>query len=396
MQRSGGIEAARREENMKERIYLDHAATTPVDARVLEAMQPYFGEKFANPSAIYTIGKETRKTVEEARRMIASTIGARPEEIIFTSGGTESDNWAVKGVAHACRGKGHHLIVSSIEHHAVLYACEALKEEGYEITYLPVDEYGRVDLNVLAASIREDTILISVMAANNEIGTIQPLAQIGRIAKEHQIVFHVDAVAAYGQIPLPVDSYGIDLLSVSGHKIYGPKGIGFLYVRNGVELPVFVHGGGQESGMRSGTENVPGIVGIATAATLAYREMRMRAMKESRLRNELMNQVIRQIPGTILNGHPRERVPGNLSFCFPGIDIKKLLLQLDEEGISASVGSACAAGHIEASHVMLAIGREEELARECLRLTLGKDTTREEMIRTFHVLKESVMQQRRM
>jgi len=360
-------------------IYLDNAATTRVSAEVFEAMKPYFCEQYANPSAIYSFAGSAAKAVDEARRQSAALIGAQPNEIYFTAGGSESDNWAVKAAAEASAAKGKHLITSVIEHHAVLHAFEYLEKHGFEVTYLPVDEDGIVKLDALEAAIRKDTTLISVMAANNEIGTIQPLKEIGAFAKKNGILFHTDAVQAYGHIPLDVDALNIDLMSVSGHKFHGPKGIGFLYIRKGVRLGAFIHGGAQERARRAGTHNTPGIVGLGTAAALAAAQMKENIEKETKLRDYLIKRVLEEIPYSRLNGHRVNRLPNNANFCFRFIEGESLLILLDQKGICASSGSACTSGSLDPSHVLLAIGLPHEIAHGSLRLTLGADTTKEDI-----------------
>lgn len=371
-------------------IYLDNAATTKVSEEVFAAMKPYFCEQYANPSAIYTFAGKSMKAVDEARKDVAGLIGAQPNEIYFTAGGSESDNWAVKAAAEAYRAKGRHIITSAIEHHAVLHTCQYLEKQGYEVTYVGVDEYGVVKLDELAAAVREDTVLITVMAANNEIGTIQPLKEIGEIAKKNGILFHTDAVQAYGHIPLDVDALGIDMLSGSGHKLYGPKGIGFLYIRKGVRIGAYVHGGAQERARRAGTHNTPGIVGMGSAARLAAADLEENMKKQAALRDYLIRRVLDEIPYSRLNGHPADRLPGNASFCFRFIEGESLLILLDQKGICASSGSACTSGSLEPSHVLLAIGLPHETAHGSLRLTLSGETTKEELDVTVEELKKIV------
>lgn len=371
-------------------IYLDNAATTKVSEEVFAAMKPYFCEQYANPSAIYTFAGKSMKAVDEARKDVAGLIGAQPNEIYFTAGGSESDNWAVKAAAEAYRAKGRHIITSAIEHHAVLHTCQYLEKQGYEVTYVGVDEYGVIKLDELAAAVREDTVLITVMAANNEIGTIQPLKEIGEIAKKNGILFHTDAVQAYGHIPLDVDALGIDMLSGSGHKLYGPKGIGFLYIRKGVRIGAYVHGGAQERSRRAGTHNTPGIVGMGYAARLAAADLEENMKKQAALRDYLIRRVLDEIPYSRLNGHPADRLPGNASFCFRFIEGESLLILLDQKGICASSGSACTSGSLEPSHVLLAIGLPHETAHGSLRLTLSGETTKEELDVTVEELKKIV------
>ena len=377
-------------------IYLDNAATTRVSAEVFEAMKPYFCEQYANPSAIYSFAGSAAKAVDEARRQSAALIGAQPNEIYFTAGGSESDNWAVKAAAEASAAKGKHLITSVIEHHAVLHTFEYLEKHGFEVTYLPVDEDGIVKLDALEAAIRKDTTLISVMAANNEIGTIQPLKEIGALAKKNGILFHTDAVQAYGHIPLDVDALNIDLMSVSGHKFHGPKGIGFLYIRKGVRLGAFIHGGAQERARRAGTHNTPGIVGLGTAAALAAAQMKENIEKETKLRDYLIKRVLEEIPYSRLNGHRVNRLPNNANFCFRFIEGESLLILLDQKGICASSGSACTSGSLDPSHVLLAIGLPHEIAHGSLRLTLSEETTQEEIDVTVEALKNIVERLRAM
>ena len=377
-------------------IYLDNAATTRVSAEVFEAMKPYFCEQYANPSAIYSFAGSAAKAVDEARRQSAALIGAQPNEIYFTAGGSESDNWAVKAAAEASAAKGKHLITSVIEHHAVLHTFEYLEKHGFEVTYLPVDEDGIVKLDALEAAIRKDTTLISVMAANNEIGTIQPLKEIGALAKKNGILFHTDAVQAYGHIPLDVDALNIDLMSVSGHKFHGPKGIGFLYIRKGVRLGAFIHGGAQERARRAGTHNTPGIVGLGTAAALAAAQMKENIEKETKLRDYLIKRVLEEIPYSRLNGHRVNRLPNNANFCFRFIEGESLLILLDQKGICASSGSACTSGSLDPSHVLLAIGLPHEIAHGSLRLTLSEETTQEEIDVTGEAIKNIVERLRAM
>ncbi|MDD6405374.1 MAG: cysteine desulfurase NifS [Clostridiales bacterium] len=360
-------------------IYLDHAATTPVRPEVLDAMLPYFTEKYGNPSGIYTFASKNRNDVNAARDIIASSIGAKPEEIYFTGGGSESDNWALKSVAEAYGNKGKHIITTKIEHHAILHTCEYLQKRGYEVTYLDVDERGVVDISSLKAAIRPDTILISVMFANNEIGTIEPVREIGRLAKSHGIIFHTDAVQAYGQLPIDVDDLNIDMLSSSGHKFNGPKGVGFLYVRSGIRIGSFIHGGQQERGRRAGTENVPGIIGIGKAAEIAISSLDERMVKETHLRDHLIKRLISEIPYTRLNGHESRRLPNNVNVSFQFIEGETILIMLDMAGICASAGSACTSGSVDPSHVLTAIGLPSEIAHGSVRFTLGYENTMEEI-----------------
>ena len=364
---------------MEKMIYLDNAATTATRPEVVEAMLPYFTEKFGNPSSVYGFASVSKKAVNGARKIIADALGAQENEIYFTAGGTEADNWALKATAEAYQGKGKHIITSKIEHHAILHSAQYLEKNGYEVTYVGVDENGVVDLEELKAAIRPTTVLISIMFANNEIGTIQPIKEIGAIAKEHGILFHTDAVQAFGQIPINVDEYNIDMLSASGHKLNGPKGIGFLYIRKGLKLKNFIHGGAQERKRRAGTENVPGIVGFGKAVEIAMHTMQERAAKETALRDHLIEQVLKEIPHTRLNGHRTNRLPNNVNFSFRFIEGEAMLLKLDMAGICASSGSACTSGSLDPSHVLLAIGLPHEIAHGSLRLTLNETNTIEEM-----------------
>ena len=375
---------------MKQLIYLDNAATTKTAPEVVEAMLPYFSEHYGNPSSIYSLGTESKKAVSEARESIAKSLGAANNEIYFTAGGTEADNWAIKATAEAYAQKGKHIITSAIEHHAVLHTCEYLEKRGFEVTYVGVDENGILKLDELERAIRPDTILISVMFANNEIGTIQPIKEIGRIAKEHGILFHTDAVQAYGQLPINVDEYQIDMLSASGHKLNGPKGIGFLYIRKGVKIRSFIHGGAQERKRRAGTENVPGIVGYGKAVELAMATLEERSKYETGLRDYLMDRVMAEIPYTRINGSRKNRLPNNVNFAFQFIEGESLLIKLDMEGICGSSGSACTSGSLDPSHVLLAIGLPHEIAHGSLRLTLSEENTKEEMDYVVEKLKEIV------
>lgn len=375
------------EDRMDKLIYLDNAATTQVHPLVVEEMLPYFTESYGNPSSVYQFAGTAKEAMEQARESLAAGIGARAREIYFTGGGSESDNWALIAIAERYQEKGKHIITTRIEHHAILHTCEYLEKRGFEITYLDVDEQGFVNQEALEAAIRPDTILISVMAANNEIGTIQPLKQIGELAKAHGILFHTDAVQAFGHIPLNVDEMNIDLLSATAHKLNGPKGVGLLYVRKTVQLFSFIHGGAQERGKRAGTQNVPGIVGFAKAAELAWKQMDERMAYESRLRNHLIEQVLKEIPDSSLNGSMEHRLPNNANFVFEGVDGTSLLILLEQKGICGSAGSACSSGSVDPSHVLLAIGVPKELARGSLRLTLSHQTEIEEIDYTVDVLK---------
>lgn len=381
---------------MNKTIYLDNAATTPTKPEVLQEMLPYFTEKFGNPSSVYSLGQQNKGSVSEARERIARVLGADPSEIYFTAGGSESDNWALKATAEAYASKGNHIITSKIEHHAILHTCEYLEKRGFEISYIDVDENGVLKLEDLKAAIRPTTILISVMFANNEIGTIQPIEEIAKIAKENGILFHTDAVQAFAQVPIKVNELGIDMLSASGHKLNGPKGIGFLYIRKGVKIKSLVHGGQQEKGRRAGTENVPGIVGIGKAAELADQTMAERSAKETELRDYLIGRVLSEIPYSRLNGHPVKRLPNNASFCFRFIEGESLLMWLDMAGICGSSGSACTSGSLDPSHVLLAIGLEHEIAHGSLRLTLSEANTKEEIDYVIEQLKEIVAKLRAM
>ncbi|WP_302233553.1 cysteine desulfurase NifS [uncultured Adlercreutzia sp.] len=356
-------------------IYLDHASTTPVRPEVVEAMAPYFTERFGNPSSIYPLGQEASDAVAAARESLAGLIGAAPREIFFTSGGTESDNWAIKGFARANAAKGRHIITSAIEHHAVLHTCQALEREGFEVTYLPVDEHGLVSVEDFKAAMRPDTILASIMFANNEIGTIEPVRQLAAAAHEANVVFHTDAVQAFGHEPIDVNELGIDMLSASSHKIYGPKGVGLLYVRRGVKLQNLLDGGQQERGRRGSTENVPGIVGFARAAELAVDELAPEHNRQLALRDHAIRRILAEIPSAKLNGSWESRLANNVNFSFEFIEGEGMLLQLAARGICVSSGSACTSGSLDPSHVLLAIGLPHEIAHGSLRLTLGRDTT---------------------
>ena len=371
-------------------IYLDNAATTKTRPEVVEAMLPYFTEFYGNPSSVYTFSAKSKEAVTKAREIIADSLGVKSNEIYFTAGGSEADNWALVAAAEAYEAKGKHIITSKIEHHAILHTCEYLEKRGYEVTYLDVDENGVVKLDELKKAIRPDTILISIMFANNEIGTIEPIKEIGAIAKEHGILFHTDAVQAYGHVPISADEYNIDMLSASGHKINGPKGIGFLYIRRGVKIRSFIHGGAQERRRRAGTENVSGIVGFGKAVQLAMDEMEERTKKEVEMREYLMEKVLREVPFTRINGSRTSRLPNNINFAFQFIEGESLLIKLDMAGICGSSGSACTSGSLDPSHVLLAIGLPHEIAHGSLRLTLSEENTMEEMDITADKIKEIV------
>lgn len=381
---------------MKKLIYLDNAATTQVSEEVLNEMLPFFRQTYSNPSAVYSFAGEGKKAVDRARKQAAELIGANVEEIYFTGGGSESDNWALKAAAEAYCSKGKHIITIKIEHHAILHTCEYLEKQGYEVTYLDVDEEGKISLEELKAAIRPDTILISVMAANNEIGTIEPIAEIGKIAHENGVLFHTDAVQAYGHIPINVDDMEIDILSASGHKFNGPKGIGILYIRKGVKLSSFIHGGAQERNRRAGTSNVPGIVGFGKAAEIAGETMEARTRKEVTLRDHLIERVLSEISYVRLNGHKTDRLPNNVNFCFRFIEGESLLILLDQLGVCASSGSACTSGSLDPSHVLLAIGLPHEIAHGSLRITLSEETTLEDIDFVADELKKIVERLRRM
>ena len=375
-------------------IYLDNAATTPMDSEVLESMLPFMREQYGNPSAIYSMGSSAKKAVNQAKRRIAAILNAKQEEIFFTAGGTEADNWALKMVMETYRYKGRHLITTAIEHHAILHTCRYLETQGVEVTYLGVDEDGVIDLEELKQAIRPDTVLISVMFANNEVGTVEPIREIGEIARERGILFHTDAVQAFGQVPIDTEEMHIDLLSASGHKINGPKGVGFLYIRSGLELHSMLHGGAQESGRRAGTENVPGIAGMAVAAQKAADNMKTKGAAEMKLRHYLIDRIEREIPYCRLNGHRTKRLPGNVNFSFRFIQGESLVLMLDRKGICTSSGSACTSGELNPSHVLLALGRNEEEAEGALRITLSEKNSMEEMEFVVECLKEAVQKLR--
>ena len=381
---------------MNKLIYLDNAATTKTAPEVVQAMLPWFTENYGNPSSIYSLGTESKKAVSEAKDIIAGSLGAASNEIYFTAGGSEADNWALKAAAEAYASKGKHIITSKIEHHAILHTCEYLEKKGCEITYVNVDENGIVKLVELEKAIRPDTILISIMFANNEIGTVQPIKEIGEIASRHNVLFHTDAVQAYGQLPINVDECHIDMLSASGHKLNGPKGIGFLYIRKGIKIRSFIHGGQQERGRRAGTENVPGIVGMGAAAKRAFSILEEKRAKETELRDYLIEQIEKEIPYCRLNGDRNRRLPNNVNFSFRFVEGESLLIMLDMKGICASSGSACTSGSLDPSHVLLAIGLPHEIAHGSLRLTLNEENTKEEMDTTVAAIKEIVTKLRNM
>lgn len=381
---------------MKRVVYLDHSATTPVKPAVLEAMLPYFTEQFGNASSIHQFGRPNKAKIAEARETLAKTLNAKTEELYFTAGGTESDNWALKSVAEAYRSKGNHIITTKIEHHAILHTAEYLEKNGCTVTYLDVDSDGLISLEALKAAITDKTILISVMFVNNEIGTVQPIAEIGRIAKEHGVLFHTDAVQAYGNMPIDVNAMNIDLLSLSAHKVYGPKGIGLLYARQGVRLPNFIHGGAQERKRRAGTENVPGIIGFAKAAELAHEGLEGHMLHLKTLRDKLIDRVLKEIPYSRLNGHAEHRHPGNANISFEFIEGEALLLSLDMVGVAGSSGSACTSGSLDPSHVLMAIGLTHEIAHGSLRLTMGDSTTEADIDYTVDQLKIIVDRLRQM
>ena len=367
-------------------IYLDHAATTATDPKVLEVMLPYFHEHYGNPSSIYSMSRVSKNAIENTREILANAVGAYPKEIVFTSGGSESDNLAIKGIAQTLKEKGNHIITSQIEHHAVLFTCKYLEKNGFEVTYLPVDKDGIVKIDELKKAIRPDTILLTIMHANNETGTIQPIQQIGEIAHQHGIIFHTDAVQTFGHIPVNVDDLNVDLLSISGHKFYGPKGIGALYLRKGTKITPLIHGGEQERRRRASTENVPGIVGIGKAVEIALATMENEVKRQVILRNEFTKTLLGTIPDAILNGHPVDRLPNNVNISFEGIEGESMLLNLDMEGIAASTGSACSSSSLEPSHVLLSIGLTHEFAHGSVRFSMGKHTTKDDLDYVIEVL----------
>ncbi len=377
-------------------VYMDHSATTPVDPEVLKDMLPYFTEQFGNASSIYQHGQAARQALEKAREQVANLINADPQQIIFTSGGTEADNQALIAFMMNPPRKGKHIITSTIEHHAILHACEYLEKQGYQVTYLPVNELGIVEPLKLSAAMREDTALVSIMFANNEIGTIQPIEQLAAIAHEHGALFHTDAVQAVGKVPIDVHQMGIDMLSASSHKLYGPKGAGCLFVRKGLRIPSYLHGGAQERKLRAGTENIPAIVGFGKACELAGTHMAARDERLSVLAKRLREGIAASIPNSILTGHPENRIPGHVSFCFRYVEGESILLMLDSYGIEGSSGSACTSGSLDPSHVLLAIGLPHEIAHGSLRLTLGKDNTDADVDRVLEVLPKIIATLRKM
>jgi cysteine desulfurase len=377
-------------------IYMDHAATTSVKPEVVDAMIPFFSKHFGNPSSLYGIARASKKAIDTARMQTAKALGAEPDEIFFTSGGSESDNWAIKGVAFANRNRGNHIITTQIEHHAVLHTCQFLKKEGFEVTYLPVDRFGLIDPVDLEKVITDKTILISIMYANNEIGTIEPIAELGAIAREHGIYFHTDAVQVIGNIPLDMNAQNIDLLSLSAHKFYGPKGVGALYIKKGVRIENLIHGGGQERKRRAGTENIAGIVGLGKAIEMATADIPGHNVKIRAMRDRLIRTLLDKIPNTRLNGHPEKRLPGNVNISFEFIEGESILLWLDDEGICASTGSACTSGSLEPSHVLLATGLPVEISHGSLRLTLGDANTETDVDVVLEVLPKVVTKLREM
>lgn len=378
------------------KVYFDHSATTPVDPQVVEAMIPFFSEKFGNPSSIHSFGRETKVALEEAREKVSAFCNVRPADIYFTSGGTESDNMAIKGVAYEFKKKGRHIITSQIEHHAVLHCCEYLEKDGFEVTYVRPDKYGMIHPEAVAEAIRKDTILISIMHANNEVGTINDIDKIGALARERGVLFHTDAVQTFGKLPIDLELLPVDLLSVSGHKIYGPKGVGVLYIRKGVRLAPLSHGGGHERGRRPGTENIPGIIGLAKAVELRQQRMNQENEALKKLRDGFYEKLTQAIPRLHLNGHPNQRLAGHLNVSFEGIEGEALLLSLDLKGVAASSGSACTSGSLDPSHVLAAMGMKPELARASIRFTLGRENTEEDVDYVAGILPEIVQRLRSM
>lgn len=377
-------------------VYLDHAATTPVHPQVLEAMRPYFTEDYGNASSIHRFGRNARMAVDQARETIAKLLSAKPKEVCFTSGGTEGDNLAIKGAAWALRDKGDHIITSQIEHEAVLNTCKYLEKNGYRVTYLPVDQYGMVDVGDLNKAITEKTILISIMHANNEVGTVQPIAEIGALAAQRGILFHTDAVQSVGKLPVDVKSLNVDLLAISSHKFYGPKGVGMLYIREGIKIQSLAHGGHHEAWKRAGTENVPGIVGMSKALEICHEEMDVVSKRERQLRDALQSGIQEVIEDVLVNGHPTQRLPGSLSLCFEAVEGEALILSLDLKGVAASTGSACSSGSLEPSHVLKAMGVPIEMAHGSARLTLGRGNTQEDVDYVLEILPEIVERLRSM
>ncbi|NLJ96717.1 MAG: cysteine desulfurase NifS [Clostridiales bacterium] len=381
---------------MEKKIYLDNAATTKTRPEVVEAMLPYFSDMYGNPSSVYEFAAQNKKAIDEARLIIANALGADNSEVYFTASGTEADNWALIATAEAYEAKGNHIITSKVEHHGILHTCEYLQKRGFEVTYIDVDENGVIKLEQLEKAIRPSTILISIMFANNEIGTIQPIKEIGEIAKKHKVLFHTDAVQAFGQLDINVKDLGIDMLSASAHKLNGPKGIGFLYIRKGIRIRSLIHGGAQERGRRAGTENVPYIVGFGKAVQLAMDTRDERVKKEIELREHLIKRILTEIPYTRLNGHRKNRLPNNTNFSFQFIEGESLLIMLDMKNICASSGSACTSGSLDPSHVLLAIGLPHEIAHGSLRLTLSHENTMDEIDYTVDSIKEVVDKLRKM
>lgn len=381
---------------MTNRIYLDNAATTSLHSQALEAMLPYFSDYYGNPSSIHSEGRTARRAIEKARSQVAKAIGAEASEVYFTGGGTESDNWAIQGICERLQEKGKHIITSAIEHHAVLHTCEAMKKRGWQVTYLPVDGEGIVNPQQVKDAIRADTVLVTIMAANNEIGTLQPICEIAEITREKGILFHTDAVQAVGTIKVDVKQWGVDLLSLSAHKFHGPKGVGALYVRKGVHIQNLISGGAQERGMRAGTENLAGIVGLGKAIEIAENDLSKEQQRVSVMRDQLIDGLLRAIPETRLNGHPTLRLPGNVNIAVRYVEGEALLMRLDLEGIAASSGSACTSGSLDPSHVLLAIGLPHEIAHGSLRLSLGRDNTQEDVQKVLDVLPEIVANLRAM
>ena len=378
------------------KVYFDHSATTPVDPLVVEAMLPFLKEKFGNPSSIHSYGREAKVALEEARESVAEFCNARAADIYFTSGGTESNNMAIKGIAYELKNKGKHIITSKVEHHAVLHTCEFLEKEGFEVTYLAPDKYGMIHPEAVEKAIRKDTILISIMHANNEVGTINSIEKIGEIAMEKGVIFHTDAVQSFGKIPIDLSKLPVDLMSMSGHKIYGPKGVGLLYIRKGVRLVQLLHGGGHERNRRPGTENIPGIIGVAKAVELRKKLMDQENESIKKLRDKFYEKVNQAIPRVFLNGHPKKRLAGHLNLSFQGIEGEALLLSLDLKGVAASSGSACTSGSIDPSHVLSAMGIKPELAQSSIRFTLGKDNSEEDVDYALEILPEIVQRLRSM